>query len=118
MLWFRRKDEQKEYEAQESQEGSGNEVSSAQFFDRNSQCPPDRCRPPHPDCCRPGCRCPHCCPATGPTGPTGATGPTGMTGATGPAGATGPTGATGAVYLGKMTVCKNAVPIKPPRYGY
>lgn len=26
--------------------------------------------------------------------------------------------ATGAVYLGKMTACKNAVPIKPPRYGY
>lgn len=25
---------------------------------------------------------------------------------------------TGAVYLGKMTVCKNAVSIKPPRYGY
>lgn len=33
-------------------------------------------------------------------------------------GPTGATGATGAVYLGKMTVCKNAVPIKPPRYGY
>lgn len=36
----------------------------------------------------------------------------------GPPGPVGPTGATGAVYLGKMTVCKNAVPIKPPRYGY
>ena len=39
----------------------------------------------------------------------------------GPAGATGPQGqkgATGALYLGKVTVCKNAVSIKPPRYGY
>ena len=27
-------------------------------------------------------------------------------------------GATGALYLGKVTVCKNAVSIKPPRYGY
>lgn len=25
---------------------------------------------------------------------------------------------TGALYLGKVTVCKNAVSIKPPRYGY
>ena len=42
-------------------------------------------------------------------------------GNTGPAGATGtagPTGSTGALYLGKVTVCKNAVSIKPPRYGY
>ena len=30
----------------------------------------------------------------------------------------GPTGPTGALYLGKVTVCKNAVSIKPPRYGY
>lgn len=76
-----------------------------------------------------GCRPRPCCPepVPGPPGPPGmpgrpgATGPAGVTGATGPAGvtgATGPTGATGAVYLGKMTVCKNAVPIKPPRYGY
>ena len=71
MLWFHRKNEQKEYEAQEFQEESGTEVSSAQFFDRGPQCAhSDCCRPPHPDCCRPGCRCPHCCPATGPTGPT------------------------------------------------
>lgn len=27
-------------------------------------------------------------------------------------------GETGALYLGKVTVCKNAVSIKPPRYGY
>ena len=27
-------------------------------------------------------------------------------------------GPTGALYLGKVTVCKNAVSIKPPRYGY
>ena len=27
-------------------------------------------------------------------------------------------GDTGALYLGKVTVCKNAVSIKPPRYGY
>jgi len=30
----------------------------------------------------------------------------------------GPKGDTGALYLGKVTVCKNAVSIKPPRYGY
>lgn len=30
----------------------------------------------------------------------------------------GPSVATGALYLGKVTVCKNAVSIKPPRYGY
>lgn len=30
----------------------------------------------------------------------------------------GPDGETGALYLGKVTVCKNAVSIKPPRYGY
>ena len=30
----------------------------------------------------------------------------------------GPAGPTGALYLGKVTVCKNAVSIKPPRYGY
>ena len=29
-----------------------------------------------------------------------------------------PYGQTGALYLGKVTVCKNAVSIKPPRYGY
>lgn len=65
---------------------------------------------------------PHCCtgptgpagPAgatgiTGPTGPAGVTGPTGSTGATGPTGTTGPTGPTGAFYLGKATICKNAV---------
>ena len=65
--------------------------------------------------------------ATGPqgnlglTGATGATGPQGIigpTGATGAQGITGPTGPTGALYLGKVTVCKNAVSIKPPRYGY
>jgi hypothetical protein len=36
----------------------------------------------------------------------------------GPQGYVGPTGPTGALYLGKVTVCKNAVSIKPPRYGY
>lgn len=30
----------------------------------------------------------------------------------------GPGASTGALYLGKVTVCKNAVSIKPPRYGY
>lgn len=30
----------------------------------------------------------------------------------------GAVGSTGALYLGKVTVCKNAVSIKPPRYGY
>lgn len=81
------------------------------------------------------CRC--LCPVPGPTGPagptgptgqpgsTGATGPMGMAGATGPTGPTGPmgptgpagstgttagpTGPTGTVYLGKATICKNAV---------
>ena len=107
MLWFHRKNEQKEYEAQEFQEESGTEVSSAQFFDRGPQCAhSDCCRPPHPDCCRPGCRCPHCCPATGPTGPTGVTGPTGPTGVTGPTGitgVTGPAGATGATGITGVT---------------
>ena len=42
----------------------------------------------------------------------------GATGANGSDGAQGPKGATGALYLGKVTVCKNAVSIKPPRYGY
>ena len=55
---------------------------------------------------------------TGPTGPTGPAGPqgtvgltgeTGATGPTGPTGAAGPTGPTGTVYLGKATICKNAV---------
>lgn|GEM_PF-3937312 len=45
------------------------------------------------DPCNP-CPPPGCCPQAGPTGPTGA------------------------LYLGKVTVCKNAVSIKPPRYGY
>ena len=89
-----------------------------------------RCRPVQP-CCPPPC-----CPVVGPTGPrgpagptgptgpqgipgpNGATGPTGPLGVTGATGPTGPAGPTGAVYLGKMTVCKNAVSIKPPRYGY
>ena len=56
--------------------------------------------------------------AQGPKGETGATGPQGPQGPTGATGARGPTGATGALYLGKVTVCKNAVSIKPPRYGY
>lgn len=34
------------------------------------------------------------------------------------AGGDGTVGQTGALYLGKVTVCKNAVSIKPPRYGY
>lgn len=51
----------------------------------------------------------------GPKGEKGDVGPTGPTGATGPQG---PKGETGALYLGKVTVCKNAVSIKPPRYGY
>ena len=56
-----------------------------------------------------GSMCPNCALRGFPvwfTGPAGTDGPTG------------PTGPTGAVYLGKMTVCKNAVSIKPPRYGY
>lgn len=53
--------------------------------------------------------------AQGPKGDTGPQGPKGEKGDTGPAG---PAGATGALYLGKVTVCKNAVSIKPPRYGY
>lgn len=36
----------------------------------------------------------------------------------GDTGERGATGQTGALYLGKVTVCKNAVSIKPPRYGY
>ena len=44
--------------------------------------------------------------------------PRGATGADGATGAEGPIGPTGALYLGKVTVCKNAVSIKPPRYGY
>ena len=55
---------------------------------------------------------------TGAQGPRGATGATGPQGPQGPTGATGARGATGALYLGKVTVCKNAVSIKPPRYGY
>lgn len=35
-----------------------------------------------------------------------------------PAPAFAASGETGALYLGKVTVCKNAVSIKPPRYGY
>ena len=74
------------------------------------------------NCCRPGPIGPRGCPGPiGPVGPTGAAGLDGLDGATGPAGPTGPTGptgATGALYLGKVTVCKNAVSIKPPRYGY
>lgn len=81
------------------------------------------------DPCNP-CPPPGCCPQAGPTGPTGpmgpqgpmgprgcpgAPGPAGPTGAMGPQGYVGP---TGALYLGKVTVCKNAVSIKPPRYGY
>ena len=54
----------------------------------------------------------------GETGAAGVTGATGATGETGETGATGPMGETGALYLGKVTVCKNAVSIKPPRYGY
>ena len=54
----------------------------------------------------------------GPQGETGAAGPQGAVGPQGPRGETGPQGATGALYLGKVTVCKNAVSIKPPRYGY
>lgn len=42
----------------------------------------------------------------------------GPRGAQGPTGPQGPKGDTGALYLGKVTVCKNAVSIKPPRYGY
>lgn len=82
MLWFHKKNERKEYEAQEFQEESENDFNPSRFFDRGSGSS-------RSDCCRPGCRCPRCCPVTGPTGPTGATG-TGATGATGP---TGPTGA-------------------------
>lgn len=48
----------------------------------------------------------------------GSTGPTGPIGPQGIAGAAGAVGPTGALYLGKVTVCKNAVSIKPPRYGY
>lgn len=83
------------------------------------------------NCCRPGPIGPRGCPGPiGPVGPTGAAGLDGLDGATGPAGPTGPTGPTGAtgpagpagptgaLYLGKVTVCKNAVSIKPPRYGY
>lgn len=51
----------------------------------------------------------------GAQGEKGATGPAGPQGPQGPQG---PAGATGALYLGKVTVCKNAVSIKPPRYGY
>ena len=54
----------------------------------------------------------------GPQGETGAAGPQGAVGPQGPRGETGPQGAPGALYLGKVTVCKNAVSIKPPRYGY
>ena len=51
-------------------------------------------------------------------GPQGPKGDIGATGPQGPKGDTGAKGATGALYLGKVTVCKNAVSIKPPRYGY
>ena len=56
----------------------------------------------------------NCCPlpCQGPTGPRGPMGPMG------PQGCPGAQGPTGALYLGKVTVCKNAVSIKPPRYGY
>ncbi|WP_347062494.1 hypothetical protein [Hungatella hathewayi] len=54
----------------------------------------------------------------GSEGPQGIKGETGAAGVTGATGATGETGETGALYLGKVTVCKNAVSIKPPRYGY
>ena len=80
--------------------------------------PPHYCPPPMPQPC--------CCPLpgigpTGPTGPQGYPGPAGGVGPTGPQGIPGPDGPmgpTGALYLGKVTVCKNAVSIKPPRYGY
>ena len=70
-----------------------------------------------------GCadRCPPPCPAPFPPPPFPpqyVLGPTGPQGVQGIQGVPGPIGPTGAVYLGKMTVCKNAVPIKPPRYGY
>ena len=67
---------------------------------QNKNMPQDRaCRPCVPTCCPPSPA--PCSVSIVPIpGPTGATGP------------------TGAVYLGKMTVCKNAVSIKPPRYGY
>lgn len=55
---------------------------------------------------------------TGPQGPKGEKGDIGSTGPTGATGPQGPKGETGALYLGKVTVCKNAVSIKPPRYGY
>ena len=42
----------------------------------------------------------------------------GVTLVTGVKGDKGDKGETGALYLGKVTVCKNAVSIKPPRYGY
>lgn len=56
--------------------------------------------------------------ARGAQGPKGDTGPQGPKGEKGDTGQAGPAGATGALYLGKVTVCKNAVSIKPPRYGY
>lgn len=43
------------------------------------------------------------------SGPAGPQGPKGDTGEAGPQGPTGPQGATGTVYLGKATICKNAV---------
>lgn len=73
---------------------------------------PDAMGPPGPPG-PPGPRGPR-----GERGPMGPMGPRGIPGPPGPPGFPGPIGPTGAVYLGKMTVCKNAVPIKPPRYGY
>ena len=49
------------------------------------------------DCCVPCCQI---CAVPGPPGPAGADGA---------AGPTGPAGPTGTVYLGKATICKNAV---------
>lgn len=122
-----------------SRENSGLETSDRGCGTQSSdsRCCRCNCEGQNRECCRccrrgpAGPRGPMGCP--GPTGATGAMGPRGFTGDTGPRGPVGPagpqgpvgpqgpigtTGATGAVYLGKMTVCKNAVPIKPPRYGY
>ena len=69
---------------------SNYETSSASFRPNNSGNGRSRCW------CDPCNPCPpsSCCPPSGPPGPTGA------------------------LYLGKVTVCKIAVSIKPPRYGY
>ena len=45
----------------------------------------------------------------GPIGDTGPQGPAGPQGETGPQGPIGLQGPTGTVYLGKATICKNAV---------